>query len=51
MGISKFNFFTEKRFKNLVPLGGINILNLNKIKSINSNSIAILTEIKKAGYN
>ena len=46
LGINKFNYFT-KRFKNLVPLGGINILNLNKMKSINSNSFAILTEIKK----
>ncbi len=46
LGINKFNYLTEK-FQNLVPLGGINILNLNKIRSINSNSFAILTEVKK----
>ena len=46
LGINKFNYFT-KRFQNLVPLGGINILNLNKTKSINSNFFAIMTEVKK----
>ncbi len=46
LGINKFNYYTFL-YKNLIPLGGINYENLNKIKSINSEYFAILSEVKK----
>ena len=46
LGVIKFNNFT--RFsKKIVPLGGIKITNLNKLKLLNSSGLALLTEIKK----
>ena len=47
MGIVKFNLFKLSRRENLVPLGGINLSNLNKMKLVNSSSFALLSEIKK----
>tara|TARA_Y200000002_G_scaffold380140_1_gene390941 strand:- start:1515 stop:2090 length:576 start_codon:yes stop_codon:yes gene_type:complete len=47
MGVIKFNLFKLSRKENLVPLGGINLSNLNKLKMIKSDSFALLSEIKK----
>ncbi len=47
MGVIKFNLFKLSRRENLVPLGGINLSNLNKLKMVKSNSFALLSEIKK----
>ena len=47
MGVIKFNLFKLTRKENLVPLGGINLSNLNKLKMVKSNSFALLSEIKK----
>ena len=46
LGVNKFNYYTFL-YKNLIPLGGINYESLNKIKSINSEYFAILSEVKK----
>ena len=47
LGINKFNNYITKIFKKIVPLGGINISNFNKLKMVKSDSFAIMTEIKK----
>jgi thiamine-phosphate pyrophosphorylase len=47
MGIVKFNKFTNIFSKKLVPLGGIKTSNLNYLKNVNCEAIAILSEIKK----
>ena len=47
LGVVKFNLFKRYTKKNLIPLGGIRITNLNKINIVNCNSIACLSEIKK----
>ena len=45
LGVVKFNL--TKNFYNIVPLGGIRIGNLNKLKIVNCNSFAVLSELKK----
>ena len=47
MGIIKFNLLKLSRKEDLVPLGGINISNLNKLNMVKSNSFALLSEVKK----
>ena len=47
LGVVKFNLFGLTRKTNLVPLGGINLDNLNKLKMVKSRSFALLSEIKK----
>ncbi len=47
LGVTKFNLFSLSRKENLVPLGGINIKNLNKMNIINSDSFVLLSEVKK----
>ena len=44
-GIVKFNLIGNK--KNLIPLGGIKLINLNKVRLIKSQGIAIMSEVKK----
>ena len=44
-GIIKFNLMGSH--KELIPLGGIKLVNLNKVKLIKSEGIAIMSEIKK----
>ena len=46
MGILKFNSYS-KNTKKLIPLGGINKKNLNKLKNVNCEGFALLSEIKK----
>ena len=50
LGVIKFNNFL-KDYKNLIPLGGININNLNSLNMIGSNGLAIMSEIKKKPAN
>ena len=47
MGVIKFNLFKLSRKENLIPLGGINLSNLNKMIMVNCNAFAVLSEIKK----
>ncbi|MEC7168880.1 MAG: thiamine phosphate synthase [Pseudomonadota bacterium] len=47
LGINKFNKYVFCFDKKIVPLGGINHSNLNNIKNLRSEAIAIMTEIKK----
>ncbi len=47
LGILRFNQICKSLKKNLVPLGGISLSNLNKLKLINSDSFAILSAVKK----
>ena len=44
-GIIKFNLIGDQ--KKLIPLGGIKLINLNKVKLIKSEGIAIMSEVKK----
>jgi thiamine monophosphate synthase len=47
IGIIKFNSMTLQLKKELIPLGGIRLHNLNSMRIIRSKSFAILSEIKK----
>jgi len=47
LGVIKFNLFKLSRKENLVPLGGIKLSNLNKLKTVNSESFALFSEVKK----
>ena len=51
MGLNKFNNHTINNSKILVPLGGIKLRNINKLKMVNSDGFAILSEIKKKPAN
>jgi thiamine-phosphate pyrophosphorylase len=51
IGVVKFNKYLINFSKQLIPLGGIKIKNLNKLKKINSQGFAILSEIKKKPTN
>ena len=50
LGIIKFNNLLIKH-KNLIPLGGINIDNINSLKNLNSEGFALLSEVKKKPAN
>ena len=47
LGIIKFNLLKISIKKNLTPLGGIRLSNLNKLNIVNCNSFAISSEVKK----
>ncbi len=47
LGIVKFNLFSLSRKENLIPLGGINLSNLNKTKIVKCESFGLLSEVKK----
>jgi len=47
LGITKFNTIAKRTPVEVIPLGGININNLSKLKMVKSNSIAFLSAIKK----
>lgn len=51
LGIIKFNLLTRDINLPFIALGGIRRNNLNKLKLINSNSFAILTELQKKPRN
>ena len=46
MGVIRFNNLIGSN-KNIIPLGGIGVENLNKLKMIKSDGFAIMSEIKK----
>ena len=46
LGINKFNNLLKNN-KRIIPLGGIKLNNLNKLRIINSKGLAIMSEIKK----
>ena len=47
LGLVKFNLFTRKYKMTILPLGGIRESNLNKLRLVNGNGLALLSEIKK----
>ena len=47
LGLVKYNKFLNYFNKKLIPLGGINYQNLNKLQLINSEGFALLSEVKK----
>ena len=47
LGIVKFNLFKLFNKLDLIPLGGINVTNINKLKSSGFTAFAMLSEIKK----
>ena len=47
LGVVKFNNYARNTSKDLIPLGGIKEKNLNSLRSINCNGLAIMSEIKK----
>ncbi len=47
LGLIKFNLLIKKFNCNLCPLGGIRISNINRLKNINTEAFAILSEVKK----
>ena len=47
LGIVKFNLIKQNFSINIIPLGGINNLNLLKLNMVNSQGLALLSEIKK----
>ena len=46
LGVNKFNKY-NLIFKNLIPLGGIKLSNLNMTKMVRSEALCILSEVKK----
>ena len=47
LGIIKFNLLNKSNNNKLIPLGGIRLANLNKLKMLNCASFVIFSEIKK----
>ncbi|MFL2890084.1 MAG: thiamine phosphate synthase [Pelagibacteraceae bacterium] len=47
LGVIKFNLLRKNTNLPIIALGGIRDVNLNKLKLVSSNSLAILSEIKK----
>ena len=47
LGVNKLNTYIINIDKNIFPLGGINFSNLNKLKNIMSEGLAIMSEVKK----
>ena len=41
MGVVKFNLFSKLTKTSLTPLGGINLKNLNKLKNVDCENIAV----------
>ena len=46
LGVVRFNILKNTRRENLIPLGGINLKNLNKLNIVKCNSIAISSLLK-----
>ncbi len=47
LGVTRFNMYAISNLNKIIPLGGINLNNLNNQKNVISDSLAILTEVKK----
>ena len=50
LGVIRFNNFLNVN-QNLIPLGGINVNNLNSLKMVKCKGLAIMSEIKKKPAN
>ena len=48
LGVNKFNNYLIYIDKNIIPLGGINLSNLNNLKNVRSYGFAMMSEIKKS---
>ena len=46
-GVIKYNLIANLLKNQLIPLGGIRMSNLNKLKNVNCNSFAFFSELKK----
>ena len=51
LNVTKFNMSLFNNSKKLIPLGGIKTSNLNKLKCVNCEGFAIMSEIKKKPTN
>ena len=51
LNLIKFNLISNKFHQKLIPLGGIKSKNLNKLKCVNSDGAALLSEVKKKPAN
>ena len=51
LGVIKFNTFLNTMSKKLIPLGGIKSVNLNRLKGVNCEGFALMSEIKKKPAN
>ena len=47
LGVIRFNNFSKSIRMEIIPLGGINLSNINKLKMVRSEGLALMTEIKK----
>ena len=47
LGVVKFNLVAYLHGSSFVPLGGIRLNNLNKLKEVNASSFVLMSEIKK----
>ena len=47
LGVVKFNLIINNYLTNVIPLGGINSSNLLKLNMVNSDGLALLSEVKK----
>ena len=47
LGVVKFNLISLSFGEDLIALGGIRNSNINKLKIVNSKSVALLSEVKK----
>ena len=47
LGVIRFNNFSKSIRMGIIPLGGINLSNINKLKMVRSEGLALMTEIKK----
>ena len=47
LGVIKFNLLKLSRKEDLVPLGGIKLSNLNKLRLVNCDAFTLFSEIKK----
>ena len=51
LGVQRFNIVSLRSKLDLVPLGGINETNLNKLNNVISKSFACLSALKKSRLN
>ena len=47
LGVVRFNLLNAYYQNKLIPLGGIRLANLNKLKILNSHALVLFSEIKK----
>ena len=47
LGVVKFNLLNKSNDNKLIPLGGIRLTNLNKLKMLSCSSFVIFSEVKK----